>query len=169
MDLKSAAVSGNACTESTASSARLPHHQLQQRHAEDVRAPGQPPHRAHRRQQPGHRTRASSPSASAPAATTSPRPGTSPTRAPRPSTTAPNSTVKLKLVAKDPAILKNLTSVLIWIDPARGISLKQQFFTPAGDSKTTYFTNIRYNQKIDKAETASFAIKTNKHTQIDRH
>jgi hypothetical protein len=78
-------------------------------------------------------------------------------------------TVKLKLVAKDPAILKNVTYVLIWIDPTRGISLKQQFVTPAGDSKTTYFTNIRYNQKIDKVETASFTIKTNSQTQIDRH
>jgi len=78
-------------------------------------------------------------------------------------------TVKLKLVAKDPAIVKNVSYVLIWIDPARGISLKQQFVTPAGDSKTTYFTNIRYNQKIDKVETASFTIKTNSQTQIDRH
>jgi outer membrane lipoprotein-sorting protein len=76
------------------------------------------------------------------------------------------STVKLKLVAKDPAILKNLASVLIWIDPARGISLKQQFVQPSGDSKTTYFTNIRYNQKID---TAAFAIKTNNKTQVDQH
>jgi hypothetical protein len=76
------------------------------------------------------------------------------------------STVKLKLVAKDPAILKNLSSVMIWIDPARGISLKQQFVQPSGDSKTTYFTNIRYNQKVD---TKDFAINTNKQTQIDRH
>ncbi len=76
------------------------------------------------------------------------------------------STVKLKLVAKDPALLKNLTSVVIWIDPARGISLKQQFVQPSGDSKTTYFTNIRYNQKVD---TKDFAINTNKQTQIDRH
>jgi len=76
------------------------------------------------------------------------------------------STVKLKLVAKDPAILQNLTSVMIWIDPARGISLKQQFVQPSGDSKTTYFTDIRYNQKVD---TAAFAIKTNSKTQVDKH
>jgi outer membrane lipoprotein-sorting protein len=76
------------------------------------------------------------------------------------------STAKLKLVAKDPAILKNITYVLIWVDPARGVSLKQQFFTPAGDYRTTYFTNIRYNQRVD---TAAFAIKTNKQTQVDRH
>ena len=76
------------------------------------------------------------------------------------------STTKLKLVAKDPAVLKTISSVLIWVDPTRGVSLKQQFFTPAGDYRTTYFTNIRYNQKID---TAVFAIKTNKQTQIDRH
>jgi hypothetical protein len=73
---------------------------------------------------------------------------------------------KLKLVAKDPAVLKNIASVLIWVDPTRGVSLKQQFFTPAGDYRTTYFTNIRYNQKID---TSIFAIKTNKQTQVDRH
>jgi hypothetical protein len=76
------------------------------------------------------------------------------------------TTVKLKLVAKDPSILKSLSSVLIWVDPARGLSLKQQFFTPAGDYRTTYFTNIRYNQKID---TAAFAIKTNSKTQVDKH
>jgi outer membrane lipoprotein-sorting protein len=76
------------------------------------------------------------------------------------------TTVKLKLIAKDPSILKSLSSVLIWVDPARGLSLKQQFFTPAGDYRTTYFTNIRYNQKID---TAAFAIKTNNKTQVDKH
>jgi outer membrane lipoprotein-sorting protein len=76
------------------------------------------------------------------------------------------ATAKLKLVAKDPAVLKNIASVLIWVDPTRGLSLKQQFFTPAGDYRTTYFTNIRYNQKID---TSIFAIKTNKQTQVDRH
>ena len=74
--------------------------------------------------------------------------------------------VKLQLIAKDAGILKSLTRVLIWVDPARGISLKQQFFTPAGDSKTTYFTNIRYNQKIDAA---AFAIKTNSTTVKDVH
>ena len=49
---------------------------------------------------------------------------------------------------------------------ARGISLKQQFVTPSGDSKTTYFTNIRYNQKVD---TNAFAIKTNSKTVKDVH
>jgi outer membrane lipoprotein-sorting protein len=74
--------------------------------------------------------------------------------------------VKLQLIAKDPGILKSLTRVLIWVDPARGVSLKQQFFTPAGDYRTTYFTNIRYNQKVD---TNAFAIKTNSKTVKDVH
>jgi len=74
--------------------------------------------------------------------------------------------VKLQLIAKDAGILKSLTRVLIWVDPARGISLKQQFFTPAGDYRTTYFTNIRYNQKVD---TGAFAIKTNSKTVKDVH
>ena len=143
-----------------------PHHQLQQRHAEDVHPQGQPAYGAHHGNNKatyesfltlgfGASGKDLQKTWNITDEGTESIDGT--------------STVKLKLVGKDPAIVKNITYVLIWINTARGISLKQQFVTPAGDSKTTYFTNIRYNQKIDKAETASFAINTNKDTQIDRH
>jgi len=72
---------------------------------------------------------------------------------------------KLDLVAKDPANRNMFSHITIWVDPARGVSLKQQFFTPSGDYRTTYFNHIRYNEKIN---VSAFAIKTNKQTQVDR-
>jgi outer membrane lipoprotein-sorting protein len=55
--------------------------------------------------------------------------------------------------------------ITIWVDPVRGISLKQQFFTAEGDYRTTFFDHIRLNDKVNES---AFAIKTNKQTQIDR-
>ncbi len=75
------------------------------------------------------------------------------------------TTTKLNLVSKDPSVRNMFTHVIIWVDPARGISLKQQFFTPSEDQRTTYFTNIRYNQSVS---TKPYAIKTDKKTTIDR-
>lgn len=58
-------------------------------------------------------------------------------------------TVKLNLVPKDEATAQTFTHVVVWIDPARAISLKQQFFTPENDTRTTYYTHIRYNTAVD--------------------
>jgi outer membrane lipoprotein-sorting protein len=74
-------------------------------------------------------------------------------------------TDKLDLVSKDPNARNTFTHILIWVDPTRGISLKQQFFTPSGDQRTTYYSNIRYNQSIN---TKPYEIKTDKKTTIDR-
>lgn len=57
--------------------------------------------------------------------------------------------VKLDLVPKDAATAQTFTHVTVWIDPARAISLKQQFFTPENDIRTTYYTHIRYNTAVD--------------------
>ncbi len=35
--------------------------------------------------------------------------------------------------------------VVIWVDPARGISLRQESTTPEGDKRTVTYTHIRYN------------------------
>jgi outer membrane lipoprotein-sorting protein len=59
------------------------------------------------------------------------------------------ATTKLDLVSKDPNVRNMFTHIVIWVDLARGISLKQQFFTPSEDSQTTIYSNIRYNQSID--------------------
>jgi outer membrane lipoprotein-sorting protein len=74
------------------------------------------------------------------------------------------TTTKLDLVSKDPSVRNMFTHITIWVDPVRGISLKQQFFTPSEDQRTTYFTNIRYNQSVN---TKAFAIKTDKKTTVD--
>ncbi len=59
------------------------------------------------------------------------------------------TTSKLDLVSKDPNVRNMFTHIVIWVDLTRGISLKQQFFTPSEDYKTTTYTNIRYNQPIN--------------------
>jgi len=75
------------------------------------------------------------------------------------------TTTKLDLVPKDPNMRNTFTHILLWVDPTRAISLKQQFFMPSEDQRTTYFTNIRYNQSVN---TKPFAIKTDKSTTVDR-
>jgi len=59
------------------------------------------------------------------------------------------STTKLDLVSKDENVRNMFTHIVIWVDLARGISLKQQFFTPSEDYRTTTYTNIRYNQPVN--------------------
>ncbi len=72
---------------------------------------------------------------------------------------------KLDLVSKDPNARNTFTHVTIWVDPVRGISLKQMFFTPAEDVRTAVYTHIRFNERVDQRK---FAIKTDKKTTFDR-
>jgi len=72
-------------------------------------------------------------------------------------------TRKLDLVSKDPNVRNSFSHVTIWVDPATGVSLKRQFFTPSGDNQTAYFTNIRINQTVNRQ---SYAINTNKQTTV---
>ncbi len=75
-------------------------------------------------------------------------------------------TDKLELVAKDPAVLKNLPKVTIWVDPARGVSLKQVFDEGQGQSRVCRYFNIRVNQPLPAD---AFKLKTDSKTQfIDR-
>jgi hypothetical protein len=60
-------------------------------------------------------------------------------------------TEKLDLVGKDPSVRKMFSHVTIWVDPARGVSLKQIFFQASGDSRTAVYSNIHLNAAtIDK-------------------
>lgn len=63
---------------------------------------------------------------------------------------------KLDLVSKDPSVQKTFTHITLWVDPARGVSLKQQYFDPSGNTDTAIYTNIRLNQPI---KTDAYAIK----------
>jgi len=58
-------------------------------------------------------------------------------------------TAKLDLVPKVPSVRNTFSHVTIWVDPARGVSLKQVFFEPDSDYRIATYTNIRYNEKID--------------------
>jgi outer membrane lipoprotein-sorting protein len=72
-------------------------------------------------------------------------------------------TAKLDLVSKDPGVQSNVSHVTIWVDPARAVSLKQILFEPSGDTRTAYYTNIKYNKKVSASV---FKIKTDSKTQV---
>lgn len=63
---------------------------------------------------------------------------------------------KLDLISKEDSVRDNFTHVTIWVDTARDVPLKQEFFTPSGDTQTALYSNIRLNQPIDLK---AFAIK----------
>jgi outer membrane lipoprotein-sorting protein len=75
-------------------------------------------------------------------------------------------TEKLELVAKDPTVRKNLTKVTIWVDPKRGVSLKQVFDQGEGQSRECYYSNIQVNGPLPGD---AFKLKTDSKTQyVDR-
>jgi outer membrane lipoprotein-sorting protein len=72
-------------------------------------------------------------------------------------------TDKLELVAKDPEVLKLFPKVTIWIDPNRGVSLKQVFEQGQGVTRTCLYTNFKFNEALPAD---AFTIKTEPNTQI---
>jgi len=59
-------------------------------------------------------------------------------------------TEKLDLISKDASVKNMFTHITIWIDPARGVSLKQVFYAPNGDNRTATYSNIRLNGSINR-------------------
>ncbi len=57
---------------------------------------------------------------------------------------------KLDLLSKDQGVKNMYSHVTIWVDPTRGVSLKQMSFAPNGDTHTALYTNIKLNGRIDK-------------------
>jgi len=58
------------------------------------------------------------------------------------------SVVKLDLVPVDPKVLDLFTHVTIWVDPTRGVSYKQVFYQPTGDTRTALYKDIQYNTPV---------------------
>ena len=54
-------------------------------------------------------------------------------------------TAKLDLTPKQPGGNQQFTHITIWVDPKRGISLKQQVFQDTGDWRTATYSNIKLN------------------------
>jgi len=55
---------------------------------------------------------------------------------------------KLALVPKTQKVKNMFSQILLWIDPAHGISVQQQFMEPSGDYRLAKYSNIKLNQKL---------------------
>jgi len=80
-----------------------------------------------------------------------------------PETVNGTETAKLELIPKSPRLRNNIARILLWIDPARGVSVQQQFFEPSGDYRLAKYSEIQVNQKLpDNA----FKLKTTGKTKF---
>jgi outer membrane lipoprotein-sorting protein len=73
-------------------------------------------------------------------------------------TIAGTQVAHLELTSKQESVRNMFSSISIWVDPARGVSLKQIFTEPSGDSRTAYYTGIKMNASIE-AKTFSLDAK----------
>lgn len=70
---------------------------------------------------------------------------------------------KLELIPKSQSVLNNIARILLWIDPARGVSVQQQFFQPSGDYRLAKYSDIKLNEKISDD---AFKLKTTGKTKV---
>lgn len=63
---------------------------------------------------------------------------------------------ELDLTPKDASVQGMVTRVTLWLDLARGVSLKQVFYSPSGDIQTATYSDINTTKKPD---TKPFEIK----------
>lgn len=72
-------------------------------------------------------------------------------------------TVKLNLVPKSDKARNTFNHIWLWIDPTRGVSVRQQLFEPDGDYRLADYSEIRLNEKIPDNV---FKLKTNSKTKF---
>jgi outer membrane lipoprotein-sorting protein len=70
---------------------------------------------------------------------------------------------KLELVPKADRVRGIFAKIWLWIDPAHGISVQQQFFEPSGDYRLANYSDLKINQKIPDS---SFKLKTTGDTKV---
>ena len=70
---------------------------------------------------------------------------------------------KLELIPKSDRLRNNIARIWLWIDPARGISVQQQFFEPDGNYRLAKYSDIRINQPLPEN---AFRLKTTKRTKF---
>ena len=70
---------------------------------------------------------------------------------------------KLELIPKSTRLRNNIARILLWIDPARGVSVQQQFFEPSGDYRLARYSEIQINQKLPDS---AFKLKTTGKTKF---
>jgi outer membrane lipoprotein-sorting protein len=69
---------------------------------------------------------------------------------------------KLQLIPKSEGVKKYYNRMVLWIDPDKGVSVQQQFFTPQGDYRLCKYTGIKLNEKVSDDV---FKLKTTGKTQ----
>jgi len=72
-------------------------------------------------------------------------------------------TARLELSPKTDKVKNMFSSITLWVDPARGISLQQRFDEPSGDYRLAQYDNIKLNQRISDDV---FKLKTSGNTKI---
>jgi outer membrane lipoprotein-sorting protein len=70
---------------------------------------------------------------------------------------------KLELAPKAAKVKGMFSSITLWIDPARGISVQQKFTEPTGDYRLAKYSNIKMNQKLPENV---FKLKTTGKTKV---
>lgn len=74
------------------------------------------------------------------------------------------NTAKLVLTPTQPKVANIFSQIILWIDPARGISVQQKFIQPkSGDYRLAKYSDIQINQKV--ADDA-FKIPSTRKTKI---
>ena len=70
---------------------------------------------------------------------------------------------KLQLIPKSDRVKKSYNNrMILWIDPDKGVSVQQEFFTPQGDYRLCKYSSIKMNEKISDEV---FKLKTTSKTQ----
>jgi hypothetical protein len=72
------------------------------------------------------------------------------------------SAAKLELTPRSEKVRRNYNRMVLWIDPDKGVSVQQEFFTPQGDYRLCKYSSIKLNEKIDNDV---FKLKTTSKTQ----
>jgi outer membrane lipoprotein-sorting protein len=72
-------------------------------------------------------------------------------------------TEELELVPKSAKVRNNISRFVLWIDPARGVSVQQQLFEPSGDYRLSKYSDIQINQKVPDDV---FRLKTSGKTRV---
>ncbi len=71
-------------------------------------------------------------------------------------------TSKLDLTPKSQRVRGMFDHILLWVDPARGVSLQQQVFQSGGDYRLAKYSNIELNRKLSDND---FKLHTNGKTK----
>jgi len=75
-------------------------------------------------------------------------------------------TDKLDLVPRSEEVKRNFSHLVLWIDPQRGVSIRQQLFETSGDYRLAKYSEIQVNQKISDNV---FKLKTTSKTKVVSH